>query len=714
MPTSTPSPTDARIQQVVEQLRARLASEAHVNVVDVTITGASPVNDASLAASAEVLISARAQALDLSPTELEPKRGQVLDGLRRVVAPTDWLVDLVWRVWAASVKAESRGTIHDEPTREDAQRIVTVRSTLVFDPVKGEARFDSFAAGLRVGAVYQRTADAEPAETPTGPVTAAPARATTAAAPAAAPAAPRPASVEPAATTTESLGEYTYELSDVWGPYVSWRWRASLVKTAGRVWASPDEGRSDTFRFKLVFYPEIVSHAWYYWPDCAARFCVIGSGGSLPPSPPYPFATTEGDPFTAYLTLESAAGREDYVSDVTTDLYTAPGTGGITLTLTVEYHLGMSLTFTPPDEPRWLMVNDVASTREQIAIEHRTQYSSPGAMKGGCNYGGHIEISGRVRTAGESDSELGRITLQSSIWACYMDFYAAIYTWRARYWRHLSTTLEYVRGQAVKRPELSCSLTRTRLTVGETTQLTATVRNPSAVVSVTDAWVTLDRASLEDVLDIYGGQGARVRVASPSNPLAPGGSVQVPYTLQAGEAGDATPELKLDYTLGSPVPQDSNSDWTFATAAEVVTTAGVPATGSLAGTITSRGRPVEGALVRVQPGNRRTWSGADGTYSLGALPAASYTVQVSCFGYQEATAQATVTAGTSVHLDAQLTALPSVQYIGNLRSHELHTPGCRYVARMRPHNQVAFSSLPAALGAGYDGCHYCLDEYDRA
>lgn len=83
------------------------------------------------------------------------------------------------------------------------------------------------------------------------------------------------------------------------------------------------------------------------------------------------------------------------------------------------------------------------------------------------------------------------------------------------------------------------------------------------------------------------------------------------------------------------------------------------ATGTLAGTVTAGGAPVAGATISVAgPLERDTTTGADGTYSL-VLTAGEYDVTVSAFGYESATADATITAETTTTLDVALEAADS-------------------------------------------------------
>lgn len=52
-------------------------------------------------------------------------------------------------------------------------------------------------------------------------------------------------------------------------------------------------------------------------------------------------------------------------------------------------------------------------------------------------------------------------------------------------------------------------------------------------------------------------------------------------------------------------------------------------------------------------------------------------------------------------------------YIGNRRSAELHLADCEWVRNMSPRNKVPYNDLEMALRRGYNGCRFCLPEYDR-
>lgn len=57
-------------------------------------------------------------------------------------------------------------------------------------------------------------------------------------------------------------------------------------------------------------------------------------------------------------------------------------------------------------------------------------------------------------------------------------------------------------------------------------------------------------------------------------------------------------------------------------------------------------------------------------------------------------------------------SLFSMAYTGNKHSLELHASGCDWVSRMSSSNKVAFTSVFDAFDQGYNGCAYCMKEFD--
>lgn len=51
-------------------------------------------------------------------------------------------------------------------------------------------------------------------------------------------------------------------------------------------------------------------------------------------------------------------------------------------------------------------------------------------------------------------------------------------------------------------------------------------------------------------------------------------------------------------------------------------------------------------------------------------------------------------------------------YVANRNSREVHEANCDWVKRMSSKNKVAYRELKLALKHGYNGCHYCLPEFD--
>lgn len=51
-------------------------------------------------------------------------------------------------------------------------------------------------------------------------------------------------------------------------------------------------------------------------------------------------------------------------------------------------------------------------------------------------------------------------------------------------------------------------------------------------------------------------------------------------------------------------------------------------------------------------------------------------------------------------------------FIGNIRTKELHISDCQWVDQMAISNKVYFHTIEEAITKGYNGCYYCLREYD--
>lgn len=51
-------------------------------------------------------------------------------------------------------------------------------------------------------------------------------------------------------------------------------------------------------------------------------------------------------------------------------------------------------------------------------------------------------------------------------------------------------------------------------------------------------------------------------------------------------------------------------------------------------------------------------------------------------------------------------------YTANSNTKEIHLPACEWISHINEENKVYFSTIEEAINQGYNGCHYCLDEYD--
>ena len=52
-------------------------------------------------------------------------------------------------------------------------------------------------------------------------------------------------------------------------------------------------------------------------------------------------------------------------------------------------------------------------------------------------------------------------------------------------------------------------------------------------------------------------------------------------------------------------------------------------------------------------------------------------------------------------------------FVANRNSGEVHTANCDWVNRMSPHNKVAYAAVELAVKRGFNGCRFCLPEFDK-
>jgi len=51
--------------------------------------------------------------------------------------------------------------------------------------------------------------------------------------------------------------------------------------------------------------------------------------------------------------------------------------------------------------------------------------------------------------------------------------------------------------------------------------------------------------------------------------------------------------------------------------------------------------------------------------------------------------------------------------VGNRNSKELHLPECIWVSKMTQKNKIAYDKVSRAINSGFNGCRFCLPEYDK-
>ena len=190
---------------------------------------------------------------------------------------------------------------------------------------------------------------------------------------------------------------------------------------------------------------------------------------------------------------------------------------------------------------------------------------------------------------------------------------------------------------------------------GQTYRISGTVADPSRPFRVTLAWTdapgpTTGNAYVNnlDLAVTLGGQTYRGNVFSGGTSI-PGGSADPRNNVEsvflpAGTSGGFTVVITATNIAGDGVP--GNGDSTDQDFALVIYNATTMPTGILRGTVTEAGsgNPIVGARVEATADVTRTGattSGAGGVYSM-TLPAATYVVTASAFGYLPSTASGVV------------------------------------------------------------------------
>ncbi|MFD1933159.1 S8 family serine peptidase [Nonomuraea mangrovi] len=111
--------------------------------------------------------------------------------------------------------------------------------------------------------------------------------------------------------------------------------------------------------------------------------------------------------------------------------------------------------------------------------------------------------------------------------------------------------------------------------------------------------------------------------------------------------------------------------------------------GELKGTVTAAGSPLSGATVSVTgPISRTATTGQDGGYSLPRLVPGDYQITVTRFGYEQATATATIVAEQSVTRDLSLTPKASGVVSGTVATAGTPEAGATVAARGTPVSAV--------------------------
>jgi outer membrane protein OmpA-like peptidoglycan-associated protein len=159
------------------------------------------------------------------------------------------------------------------------------------------------------------------------------------------------------------------------------------------------------------------------------------------------------------------------------------------------------------------------------------------------------------------------------------------------------------------------------------------------------------------------------------------------------------PLAPWDLTFGVSLPLDLDAVMHPAVAVRTVERSAAPATGTVVGTIRSKGdgKPISEAIVGFvgQP-HARVATDPDGGFSSGPLPLGPVDVTVAAAGYEPGKAEATVVAGTPTTVEVSLVAKP---LSGNVRGRVADAAGRGVAATLRFGGASTFEARTDASGA---------------
>lgn len=649
---------EKKIKNAVDEFRKKLRKKSGLDISKIKIVDIKPISNRDVKLVAEKLLS-QEKTMCKKIKSTTKIRTEFIKNLRKIATKDDYLVTLKWTI---------RPTLKriDLPEKMEWGEVVPFKkenvhreSHMIFDSKRGVIKFDSFGILIPVKVDVEYVPPKEKTHH---------------------------------SAVTEELGKYVIKFHDWFGTTKKYHYKATVSYNNFSKYASsivPNDVRA-TINFKM--WCERV--AWY--AICTNPIALLGVGGSFPSICPGDGSSYKSDVYLSVPTDYFESGTLNVNDD-----------NGWSVSIGFSFSKIVGVRVTPSyDTSKYATLTYPNNSGDEIAIKHVPKCGVAPPIRGVYYKKGKLDFVGKVIAAGSPNSEKGRINFYFPVYSGYIDNYIVASSWHIYYWGAFSFNMDYVRGNAI--PEPTFSITSTPLTInqGETTQLKVTIRNNSSEVDLKNVQVILDSSSLGAKLDNVGGSTRNIQR------IAKNSASTVTYTLQGMNSGHSTPRLDVVYYLGDPVPQEYTRK-EISVDGPTIEVLGETSMGSISGKVSLSGTDtgIAGATVRASPGNKYATTSSNGYFTFSNLEPGFYTLTASCSGYQDRTVTVLVTEGNITYVDFGLQAIVQY-YVGNVDTKELHTPDCQWVSQMSESNKVYFSKIEEAMDQGYNGCYYCLKQYD--
>ena len=241
--------------------------------------------------------------------------------------------------------------------------------------------------------------------------------------------------------------------------------------------------------------------------------------------------------------------------------------------------VGVGASFTPANDADEFLGYSCSSPFRELAVRHYLKFKTTDLLtntRGAYHDGGQFDLRTNIHVnPGETTTQAARTSVYLPIYAGFKAQYGPVVEYQAYLWHTISQDLpQYIRGNALPRPTVTVTASRTSLDAGGQAAITATVANRSHYVALRDIRVELK--NIAPTLRLTG------PVSQTIQSIPPSGGSNVQFTLTAQEAGQITPAIDVFWGWDSPVTQSMIPAQNLAQTVNVQTITVATAAGSIA------------------------------------------------------------------------------------------------------------------------------------